>query len=127
MYLLFVLWFSLLLVFFRLCVFFFLMIRRPPRSTRTDTLFPYTTLFRSPKISINGDTRHSNGLMPPDGDRAEAQGDLASLRADIVMGPGNFGACPRVLKPLAAHADFASKLMEVVDIRRKHKIGRAQV
>src|SRR3546814_12502074 len=29
------------------CVFVFLMIRRPPRSTRTDTLFPYTTLFRS--------------------------------------------------------------------------------
>src|SRR3546814_19156016 len=33
-------------------VFFVLMIRRPPRSTRTDTLFPYTTLFRS------------NGLKP---------------------------------------------------------------
>src|SRR3546814_5069923 len=32
-------------------VFFFLMIRRPPRSTRTDTLFPYTTLFRSPVSS----------------------------------------------------------------------------
>src|SRR3546814_19078300 len=31
---------------FRAC-FVFLMIRRPPRSTRTDTLFPYTTLFRS--------------------------------------------------------------------------------
>src|SRR3546814_11108540 len=29
---------------------FFLMIRRPPRSTRTDTLFPYTTLFRSALI-----------------------------------------------------------------------------
>src|SRR3546814_15824391 len=29
------------------CCVFFLMIRRPPRSTRTDTLFPYTTLFRS--------------------------------------------------------------------------------
>src|SRR3546814_16189420 len=28
--------------------FFFLMIRPPPRSTRTDTLFPYTTLFRAP-------------------------------------------------------------------------------
>src|SRR3546814_7281378 len=28
-------------------MFFFLIIRRPPRSTRTDTLFPYTTLFRS--------------------------------------------------------------------------------
>src|SRR3546814_3677074 len=32
---------------FYLCLFFFLMLRRPPRSTRTDTLFPYTTLFRS--------------------------------------------------------------------------------
>src|SRR3546814_2652613 len=33
---------------FAVCVcIFFLMIRRPPRSTRTDTLFPYTTLFRS--------------------------------------------------------------------------------
>src|SRR3546814_13527911 len=36
--------------------FFFLMIRRPPRSTRTDTLFPYTTLFRSSNsyLSIAG-------------------------------------------------------------------------
>src|SRR3546814_7722823 len=33
------------------------MIRRPPRSTRTDTLFPYTTLFRS-KRKI-GETRHA--------------------------------------------------------------------
>src|SRR3546814_970518 len=32
---------------FSLFTFFLLMIRRPPRSTRTDTLFPYTTLFRS--------------------------------------------------------------------------------
>src|SRR3546814_7539915 len=28
------------------------MIRRPPRSTRTDTLFPYTTLFRSPRAQV---------------------------------------------------------------------------
>src|SRR3546814_2145247 len=32
---------------FVISLFLFLMIRRPPRSTRTDTLFPYTTLFRS--------------------------------------------------------------------------------
>src|SRR3546814_3934981 len=32
------------------------MIRRPPRSTRTDTLFPYTTLFRSTSRSSGGDT-----------------------------------------------------------------------
>src|SRR3546814_3857515 len=42
------LWY-LLLVF----IVFFLMIRRPPRSTRTDTLFPYTTLFRSPFVSFD--------------------------------------------------------------------------
>src|SRR3546814_20878351 len=36
-------------------LFFFLMIRRPPRSTRTDTLFPYTTLFRSqPRSEVRG-------------------------------------------------------------------------
>src|SRR3546814_4991941 len=34
--------------------FFFLMIRRPPRSTRTDTLFPYTTLFRSDGAAVTG-------------------------------------------------------------------------
>src|SRR3546814_10588051 len=47
-----------------LCIFklfvFFVMIRRPPRSTRTDSLFPYTTLFRSiqacpPQITIDAD------------------------------------------------------------------------
>src|SRR3546814_11674399 len=31
---------------------FFLMLRRPPRSTRTDTLFPYTTLFRSVVVLV---------------------------------------------------------------------------
>src|SRR3546814_13686884 len=38
---------SFFLSFLFVLFFFFLMIRRPPRSTRTDTLFPYTTLFRS--------------------------------------------------------------------------------
>src|SRR3546814_9458877 len=36
-------------------IFFFLMIRRPPRSTRTDTLFPYTTLFRSVGQAVGRD------------------------------------------------------------------------
>src|SRR3546814_10566285 len=36
------------------CALFFLMIRPPPRSTRTDTLFPYTTLFRSGPASAGG-------------------------------------------------------------------------
>src|SRR3546814_5346357 len=38
-------------------MFFFLMIRRPPRSTRTDTLFPYTTLFRSKVATLSTGTR----------------------------------------------------------------------
>src|SRR3546814_16222200 len=43
------------------CSFFFLMIRRPPRSTRTDTLFPYTTLFRSDHVPRTGDGRRRPG------------------------------------------------------------------
>src|SRR3546814_3219440 len=45
------------------------MIRRPPRSTRTDTLFPYTTLFRSSSVSLIGNNpfvsigREGNGAM----------------------------------------------------------------
>src|SRR3546814_19269180 len=43
-------------------LFFFLMIRRPPRSTRTDTLFPYTTLFRSKgsNCDLPGGAKNSN-------------------------------------------------------------------
>src|SRR3546814_2562556 len=51
------------------CSFFFLMIRRPPRSTRTDTLFPYTTLFRSPGAhgtsSILGRSHHRSPIPNP--------------------------------------------------------------
>src|SRR3546814_3651643 len=53
-----------------ICYFFFLMIRRPPRSTRTDTLFPYTTLFRSarrllvPRQSAGRRTPPSRGSAP---------------------------------------------------------------
>src|SRR3546814_3742054 len=51
-------------------LFFFLMIRRPPRSTRTDTLFPYTTLFRSnPCLAgqvLSGGLRFLASWMAPD-------------------------------------------------------------
>src|SRR3546814_15414294 len=44
-------------------VFFFLMIRRPPRSTRTDTLFPYTTLFRSERSQFAMILHRRGGVM----------------------------------------------------------------
>src|SRR3546814_12625436 len=56
-----------------LLVFFFLMIRRPPRSTRTDTLFPYTTLFRShrlPALAARRPAGHRPG--PAQGQRGAA-------------------------------------------------------
>src|SRR3546814_1366398 len=49
--------------------FFFLMIRRPPRSTRTDTLFPYTTLFRSA-----GEARRTRRRAGPHRHRARRTG-----------------------------------------------------
>src|SRR3546814_14489915 len=58
-------------------LFFFLMIRRPPRSTRTDTLFPYTTLFRS-----RGLGGHHGGIALPDVEATDFRAggdDLASL------------------------------------------------
>src|SRR3546814_17778026 len=69
------LYICLFLVFF--CCFFFLMIRRPPRSTRTDTLFPYTTLFRSPRPSPSRSEsascgQHEAGL----GQRGQVGGEL---------------------------------------------------
>src|SRR3546814_18294049 len=74
-------WFCLLL----LCVvcvlfyfFFFLMIRRPPRSTRTDTLFPYTTLFRSLR-PLDAD-RARRALRPP-GRRLPGRGRLIRFTA----------------------------------------------
>src|SRR3546814_3361468 len=47
-------------------MFFLLMIRRPPRSTRTDTLFPYTTLFRScHRFCPPGRPRNAPSSYPP--------------------------------------------------------------
>src|SRR3546814_4487792 len=53
---------------------FFLMIRRPPRSTRTDTLFPYTTLFRSHhRRAVAPQTDFDRRARPPIFDRVADQ------------------------------------------------------
>src|SRR3546814_4385375 len=48
------------------------MIRRPPRSTRTDTLFPYTTLFRSLRHAAGGEVEHER--LSPRERHADAAG-----------------------------------------------------
>src|SRR3546814_11167431 len=60
--------------------FFFLMIRRPPRSTRTDTLFPYTTLFRSsPRIKSGVTRREKSRFCFQAAPSPRAVGAFASL------------------------------------------------
>src|SRR3546814_13503901 len=61
-----------------LFLFFFLMIRRPPRSTRTDTLFPYTTLFRSASL------RDARGSQPrSSGNVRQKRGQGADRRCAV--------------------------------------------
>src|SRR3546814_13393513 len=61
------------------CPVFFLMIRRPPRSTRTDTLFPYTTLFRS----IVGVLRNNGATLQLLGTFAAPAGTNVQINAAI--------------------------------------------
>src|SRR3546814_19946642 len=93
--------------------FFFLMIRRTPRSTRTDTLFPYTTLFRSVAVLehapvIGGTSARSSGTVwVPDNpylcaagatdDREQAERYVAALvggRGERAMWRAFLGAGP---------------------------------
>src|SRR3546814_11046612 len=57
------------------------MIRRPPRSTRTDTLFPYTTLFRSTMSNGNGVTATLGNAAESFADRAKEIGSAVTKRA----------------------------------------------
>src|SRR3546814_18293373 len=71
------------------------MIRRPPRSTRTDTLFPYTTLFRSVVTEI-GAQAHRLGAA-----RAAVAGDDETFRINVDVGIADFAiAQPAVDRPV---------------------------
>src|SRR3546814_7295952 len=79
--------------------YFFVMMRRPPRSTRTDTLFPYTTLFRSRAAGRPGARRGHGGphaqrrgwrvasLPGPPGARPQPAGRARHQRADGLQLP----------------------------------------
>src|SRR3546814_6021171 len=76
-------------------VFFFLMIRRPPRSTRTDTLFPYTTLFRSRRL----------------GQRVEEGGQARFHRLHMRIDLGEIGVA-RLMEILRTGAQMDKELLE---------------
>src|SRR3546814_1988951 len=85
------------------CDLFFLMIRRPPRSTRTDTLFPYTTLFRSHPADQERrrafDRRHLRPFHNAAGKRTR---DLRrGAEAPVAADPGNGPDVRDRLQPLS--------------------------
>src|SRR3546814_17068841 len=86
------------------------MIRRPPRSTRTDTLFPYTTLFRSEEIGGRDAVRAAGDFA------AVAVGDARSrLRDDDAAAGAVFGAAHAGAKAanLAGIVDGARDLVRI--------------
>src|SRR3546814_8150550 len=104
------------------------MIRRPPRSTRTDTLFPYTTLFRSTKSS--GDTMARGGLYKSDVQKARAtllvQGKHPSIDA-LRVALGNTGSkttIHRYLKELEEEEGAGVGAKVAVSAALQELIGR---
>src|SRR3546814_13423897 len=93
--------------------FFFLMIRRPPRSTRTDTLFPYTTLFRSGGSAGGKKSGGSSSAK-----RAKTQVDEAAKAADELK---------RNLDSILASLDpKAAQMLSLLE-KGRDQIGRAHV
>src|SRR3546814_11556142 len=117
-----------------LSCFFFLMRRRPPRSTRTDTLFPYTTLFRSAGNGreIGADDRTLGGIGAGRVDRREAGaiGAAAVIAVAVVVAaggegePADAGAGGHQLgADLAQLSLLHEQLTEVADVRSEERRG----
>src|SRR3546814_8359497 len=112
---------------------FFLMIRRPPRSTRTDTLFPYTSLFRSrhPAEARSADARRAAR------DReAHALGPRAARRERGVRDGVRGGAlAPRTVGRHRRSEEHTSELQSLMRIsyavfclkKKKHRHERTNV
>src|SRR3546814_9774652 len=75
------------------------MIRRPPRSTRTDTLFPYTTLFRSMLIVCDSRVRRRYYWLREPFSSAVAASELAEIGEICLV----VGGIYRLRQPLALH------------------------
>src|SRR3546814_1603747 len=67
------------------------MIRRPPRSTRTDTLFPYTTLFRSPAVVEQGSADRGEVCTDDGEDEQLVPEDVAAVALAVQTAGGDSG------------------------------------
>src|SRR3546814_10380377 len=112
------------------------MIRRPPRSTRTDTLFPYTTLFRSPFWALTGNggyTRAASNVLQAR--PCLRNGDLKNAPVEYFRKQVRLGGCRRLQCPCrlferGAACAAASARGGLQDPKRplgSFQIGRAQV
>src|SRR3546814_15525350 len=97
-----------------MCVF--LMIRRPPRSTRTDTLFPYTTPFRSKAVPAKAAARGLDYIDAtcPLVSKVHRQAERAHEAGRHIIFIGHAGH-PEVIGTLGQLPDGAMTLVESVD------------
>src|SRR3546814_8053035 len=106
--------------------FFFLMIRRPPISTRTDTLFPYTTLFRShhrpDRLLLRAAVR------PRDARDRDGHIGIAPRQRALGHRPGDGdGNRPECVEHVAMDVqDFLFRLIGIGDESRLEHVGRAR-
>src|SRR3546814_3764092 len=104
-----------------LLLVFFLMIRRPPRSTRTDTLFPYTTLFRSRvryvPYRIGMEKQHVVVTGGASGLGWGCVTQFHRLGYDITIADLNLAGAQRVIEQLQQHGGSATRLhAEALDL-----------
>src|SRR3546814_20261358 len=94
-------------------LFFFLMIRRPPRSTRTDTLFPYTTLFRSLQTGLDK-------LQTTKSQVAGMQVELKELEPNILKTKQEVSEMMVQIQTDKQEADKTRAEVEIEEIGRAH-------
>src|SRR3546814_9108721 len=87
------------------------MIRRPPRSTRTDTLFPYTTLFRSQILDRREAAARIFGQEDADRDLAVGEREFGGVLIDIAQRRD----ADRLAERLRRHAEFGGEVHARVD------------
>src|SRR3546814_393490 len=108
-------------------VCFFLMIRRPPRSTQTDTLFPYTTLFRSEHhqrrvihrhadaggIVLLRSFSHSTSLFPRENGGPESQTQHSRFWTPACAGARSYFLTPSTPARSEEHTSELQSLMRI--------------